>query len=220
MEAQTARNQSSDDRMQLDEERSSRQRAEAQAQRAQAEAAAARVLPPLPPAQTQTVVQVLPAAREDPLKADLRVRMLQDLNSVLPALDTPRGLVVTLQDGDFRGAGLNPAVYGRLLRIAAIVSAHRGLYIQVDGHTDNVAGESRAEQFSYERAVAVREELARAGMPANSMSARGVGSGRPLVSNATASGRQQNRRVEITISGDPIGSLPYWDKTYPVAPQR
>ena len=211
-EAQTARSQASADRMQLEEERSSRQRAEAEA--------AARALPPPARVQTQTVVHVGSASRMDTDKADLRVRLLQDLNAALPALDTPRGLVITLPDTDFRGAGLNPAVYGGLLRIAAIVSAHPGLYVQVDGHTDDAGSPPRAEQFSYERAAAVREELARAGVPANSMSARGLGSSRPLVSNATASGRAQNRRVEITISGDPIGSLPYWDKTYPVIPQR
>jgi outer membrane protein OmpA-like peptidoglycan-associated protein len=218
-DAQIARSQSSADRMQLEEERSSRQRAETEKQRAQAEAAAARALPAPPPAQPQTVEQIVPAASVDTQKADLRVRMLQDLNSVLPALDTPRGLVVTVPDTEFRGPGLNPAIYGRLLRIAALVSAHPGLYVQIEGHTDN-GNESRAEDFSYQRAASVREELARAGILVNSMAARGLGGSRPLVSNATASGRQQNRRVEITISGDPIGSLPYWDKTYPVTPQR
>lgn len=216
---QIARSQSSADRMQLEEERISRQRAEAEKQRAQAEAAVARAVPLPPPVQSQTVVQTLPAVNVEAQKADLRVRMLQDLNSVLPALDTPRGLVVTLPDTDFRGSGLDPAMYGRLQRIAALVSARPGLYVQVDGHMDNSSG-SNAEDFSYERAASVRQELARAGIPANTMSARGLGSSRPLVSNATASGRLQNRRVEITISGDPIGSVAYWDKTYPVVPQR
>ena len=115
---------------------------------------------------------------------------------------------------------MNPSVYGSLLRIAAVVSAHPGLRVEVDGHTDNAGSDLRAEDFSYQRAAAVREELARAGVPVNAMSARGLGSSLPLVSNATASGREQNRRVEITISGDAIGNLPAWDKTYPVIPPR
>jgi outer membrane protein OmpA-like peptidoglycan-associated protein len=211
-DAQAARSQASADRMQLDEERSSRQRAEA-------DAAAARAVPPPPPpapVETQTVVVDRPA--RDYQKTDFRMRLQQELNSALPTLDTPRGLVVTLPDTDFRGTGLNPAVYGNLLRIAAVVAAHPGLYIAIDGHTDSVFNESRAEEFSYERAAAVREELMRAGVPVTAMSTRGLGSSRPLVSNATASGREQNRRVEITISGDSIGSLPAWDKTYPVIP--
>jgi outer membrane protein OmpA-like peptidoglycan-associated protein len=212
-EAQAARSQSSADRMQLDEERSSRQRAEA-------EAAAARAVPPPPaPVETQTVVQVQ-APGPDYQKTEARVRLQQELSSALPTLDTPRGLVVTLPDTDFRGAGLNPAVYGRLLRVAAVVAAHPGLYVAIDGHTDSAFSESRAEEFSYQRAAAVRDELTRAGVPVNSMSTRGLGSSRPLVSNATASGREQNRRVEITISGDSIGNLPAWDRTYPVVPPR
>jgi outer membrane protein OmpA-like peptidoglycan-associated protein len=211
-EAQAARSQSSADRMQLEEERSSRQRADAAA-------AAARAIPPPPPVETHTVVQVQPPDR-DHEKAGLRTRLQQELNSTLPTLDTPRGLVVTLPDTDFRGASLNPAVYGSLLRIAAVIAAHPGLYVAIDGHTDNGFSESRAEQFSYERAAAVRDELARAGVPVNSMATRGLGSARPLVSNSTASGREQNRRVEITISGDPIGNLPAWDRTYPVTPPQ
>ena len=213
-DAQAARNQSSADRMQLEEERSSRQRAEAAA-------AAARAVPPppAPPVQTQAAVEVQPAVR-DYQKIDLRTRLQQELNLALPTLDTPRGLVATLPDTDFRGTALNPAVYGNLQRIAAVVCAHPGLYVSVEGHTDDAFAESRAEEFSYERAVAVRKELARAGIPVNSMSTRGLGGNRPVVSNATASGREQNRRVEITISGDPIGTLPAWDKTYPVIPQR
>jgi outer membrane protein OmpA-like peptidoglycan-associated protein len=211
-EAQAARIQASADRMQLDEERSSRQRAEN-------DAAAARAVPPPPPppqVETQTVV-VQPAPR-DYQKTELRTRLQQQLNSALPTLDTPRGLVVTLPDTDFRGANLNPVVYGSLLRIAAVVAANPGLYVAIDGHTDSAFSESRAEEFSYERAAAVRDELTRAGVPATSMSTRGLGSSRPLVSNATSSGREQNRRVEITISGDAIGNLPVWDRTYPVIP--
>jgi flagellar motor protein MotB len=214
---QAARNQSSADRMQLDEERSSRQRAEADA----AAARSAVVLPPQPQTQTvvvQSPVQTQPAV-QDFQKVQFRQQVQRELNAAMSTLDTPRGLVVTLPDADFRGVALNPGVSGSLQRIASVVCAHPGLIVSVEGHTDNAMGESRAEDFSYERAAAVRAALARAGVPVNSLSTRGLGSNRPLVSNATASGREQNRRVEITISGDPIGALPAWDRTYPVVPQ-
>jgi outer membrane protein OmpA-like peptidoglycan-associated protein len=216
-DAQAARAQSSADRMQLEDERNSRQRVEV-------ELAAARAVPlPPPPAPVATTVVVLPPVSgtiESPQKIDLRMRMLRELNASLPTIDTPRGLVVSLPDGNFRGTTLNPAIYGSLLRIAAVIARQPGLLVQVEGHTDNVAGEERAETFSYERAAAVRSELARAGVPASAMSARGVGSSRPVTSNATASGREQNRRVEITIAGDVIGTQAYWDKTYPIVVPR
>lgn len=50
--------------------------------------------------------------------------------------------------------------------------------------------------------------------------ARSWGDSRPLASNASASGREQNRRVEIVISGNPIGDMPYWPKSYTLTPRR
>ena len=213
---QALRNQASADRVQLDQERVSRERA-------QTEAEAARALPPPPPPQPQasvsTVVTVpAPEVREQD-KTQLRLQLTRDLNSTLACLDTPRGIVVTVPDGDFRGSTVSPALYASLQRVAALIAAHPGLYVQVDGHTDNTVNESRAEEVSYERAAAVRQELARAGVPASNLSARGLGSSHPRTSNGTAAGREENRRVEITISGDPIGSMPYWDKTYSLAPR-
>ena len=209
-EAQRAQAQASADRSQLEAERSARVQAEN-------EAAAARAVPPQPPVQTTAVVPAVPPP--DNHKTE-RTRLLQDLNSSMQAMDSPRGIVVTVPDADFRGSLLNPSVSASMARIAAAISARPGLYIVVEGNTDNSGGEARDEQFSYQRAAAVRDALVQNGVPANSISARGLGSSRPMVSNASASGRAQNRRVEITISGDPIGSVPYWDKTYSVIPQR
>ena len=172
-----------------------------------------------PPAVVQTQ-PAQPAVSVDPQKTGLRVQLLQELSMALPARDTPRGLVVTLPDGDFRGTALSPDVYGSLSRIASVVAAHPGLYVWVDGHTSEGGNESRDQQFSYERAAAVREALVRNGVPMNSISARGLGSSRPMVSNSSPSGREQNQRVEITVSGDPIGTVASWDRTYPLVPQR
>ncbi|HYW48293.1 MAG TPA: OmpA family protein [Bryobacteraceae bacterium] len=205
-DAQRAREQASADRAQLsaelDEERSARQRAEAEAQ-------AAKAAPPPAP-----VVVVQPTAPADAQKSDRRMRLLRDLSAAADTRDTPRGLVVTLPDSVFRGTALAPSAYGSLSRVASIVAAQPGLYVQVEGNTDSSGSAPRDEQTSYARAEAVRDALLRSGAPANAVAARGLGSSRPLVSNASPSGREQNRRVEITISGDPIGGLPYWDKTY------
>ncbi|SPF35064.1 OmpA/MotB domain protein [Candidatus Sulfopaludibacter sp. SbA4] len=216
-DAQRAQSQASADRMQLEEERAARARAET-------EAAAARAVP-LPPTVQPPVVVVQtepaqPSASVDPQKTGTRVQLLQELSSAGMARDTPRGLVVTFPDADFRGTALSPDVYGGVSRIASIVAAHPGLYVEVDGHTSEGGSESRDQAFSYERAAAVREALVRSGVPVTAISSRGWGSSRPLVSNSSAAGREQNRRVEITISGDPIGSVASWDKTYPLIPQR
>jgi len=215
-DAQSAQSQASADRMQLEEERAARARAET-------EAAAARAVPLPPTVQLPVVVQTQPAQPSvsvDSQKIGMRVQLLQELSSAGMARDTPRGLVVTLPDADFRGTALSPDVYGSVSRIASIVAAHPGLYVEVDGHTSEGGSESRDQEFSYERAAAVREALVRSGVPVNAISARGLGGSRPLVSNSSAAGREQNRRVEITISGDPIGTVASWDKTYPLIPQR
>ena len=215
-DAQAARSQASAERSVLEEERSSRLRAEEYS-------AAARAVPPPPPAPISTNTTIVESSSGAPVNAqqmDMRMRLARELNGAMTTRDTPRGLVVSLPDSDFRGTSLNPSVYGALLRVAAAIRAHPGLNVQVEGHTDNSLGETRAEEYSYARAVAVRSEMARAGVPATSVSARGYGSTRPLASNASASGREQNRRVEITITGDSIGDQPSWNKTYSLAPQR
>lgn len=200
--------------------------AQAAAQTAQTEAAASRALleqerarqqtdaeaaPPPPPAGSEPVVQTQPMQQpENRQKTELRIRLYRELSSALPSRDTPRGLVVTLADSEFREANLNPAVLERLARVAAIVAAHPGLTIEVDGN----------ERYSSERAHAVRDVLCRDGVPPNTVVARALGDSRPLASNATASGREQNRRVEIVIYGGPIGNMPYWAKSYSLTPNQ
>jgi OOP family OmpA-OmpF porin len=71
-----------------------------------------------------------------------------------------------------------------------------------------------------QRAQAVAAALTAAGIPAQRISCRGFGNSRPLVSNATEQGRMENRRVEIVITGDAIGTVPSWDRTYPLSFNR
>ena len=150
-------------------------------------------------------------------KLDLRLSLLHELNGALEARDTPRGLTITVPDADFSGGSLNSAVSPALARIASTIQAHPGLTVEVDGNTD--AAGNQAEGAAYVRAEAVVAALVRSGLPANLVSARSLGSTRPVASNATASGRDQNRRVEIVISGSPIGTMPYWDKPYSLNPK-
>jgi flagellar motor protein MotB len=210
--AQTAQSQAAASRALLDQERAARQQDQASRQQDQAEETVA--VPPTavtspPPSQTASMV---PQAAQDDTqrKADVRFKLYQQLNAVLPARDTPHGLVLTLADSDFRETSVNSGLYGRLSGIAQIVAAFPGLTIEVDGH----------EVHSVERANAVRDLLVRDGVPANAIVARGWGDSRPLTSGSSAAGREQNRRVEIMITGSPIGDTPYWSKSYSVAPRQ
>jgi outer membrane protein OmpA-like peptidoglycan-associated protein len=196
--AQTARTQAAAAQALLDQERASRSRTEAQG-----EAPA----PPPPAPQPQTAVQQsIPGAQH---KTEMRMRLYRELSGIMPSLDTPRGLVVTLPDSEFHDAALAGSAAQRLARIAALVAAHPGLVVEVDGH----------ERFSEERAYAVRDVLVRDGVPTNAIMARGLGDSRPVTSNATPAGREQNRRVEIVIAGTPIGDMPYWARSYKITPE-
>jgi flagellar motor protein MotB len=204
--AQTAQTQAAAARALLEQERAAKQQAQADAAAANALAAAnAAALQQAP----QAVVQAQSAPyRDDSRKQELRRQLLEQFSVTVSARDTPRGLTLTLPDSDFEGARVSPAVYERLARVAALLRAHPDLTVEVDGH----------ETFSFERAHAVRDVLIDHGLPAGAVMARALGDSRPLTSNATAAGRLQNRRVEIVISGNPIGDMPYWAQSYTLKP--
>jgi len=143
-------------------------------------------------------------------KTELRVQLLGQLKGILSVRDTPRGLLATVRDVDFSGPVLRRIAVDQVARIAAIVAAYPELRVEVDGHTDSAGTEALSEK----RAEAVREVLVGNGLPANAVVARGFGQTRLLVSNANTTGRLENRRVEIVISGDPIGNLAFWDRSY------
>ncbi len=133
------------------------------------------------------------------------MQLLEQLNGALDTRDTPRGLLVTLTGADFSGSALQPAISDRVARIGAMVAAHPGLRVEVEGHSETAGTES----MSWKRAEAVRNVLIAHGLFASAVTSRGLGNSRPISPNAS-----QNQRVEIVISGDPIGSLPFWDRTY------
>ena len=212
-EAQLAKSQAQASQAQADAERAARQRAEAQASaardqavQAKAELEAARVN------QTSSaVIVVRPTQQQEAArKSALRIRMLEELNGAFVTRDTPRGLVVTIPDSGFRGDLLPGETSVSVARISAAVAAHPGLRIEVEGHTDSEAGAAVAAK----QADSVRGVLVSRGLASSIVSARGMGASRPLASNSSPGGREQNRRVEIVISGEPIGDLASWDHTY------
>ena len=94
----------------------------------------------------------------------------------------------------------------KLAKVAGIVSGHPGLRLDVEGHTDSVGGDDYNQQLSEQRGESVRDYLTAQGMAAGSVTSKGFGKTQPVASNDTAEGRQQNRRVELVISGEVIGT--------------
>jgi outer membrane protein OmpA-like peptidoglycan-associated protein len=141
-------------------------------------------------------------------KAELRVQLLRQFNAILQTRDTARGLIVNMSDVlfDTGKSSLRPLAREKLAKVAGIVSGHPGLRLEVEGHTDSVGGDAYNQQLSEQRGAAVRDYLTQEGMAAGSVTAKGFGESQPVASNDTAAGRQQNRRVELVISGDLIGT--------------
>jgi outer membrane protein OmpA-like peptidoglycan-associated protein len=141
-------------------------------------------------------------------KAELRVLLLQQFNAILQTRDTARGLIVNMSDVLFDTAksSLRPLAREKLAKVAGIVSGHPGLRLDVEGHTDSVGGDAYNQQLSEQRGESVRGYLTQQGMAAGSVSSKGFGKTQPVATNDTAQGRQLNRRVELVISGEVIGT--------------
>jgi outer membrane protein OmpA-like peptidoglycan-associated protein len=140
-------------------------------------------------------------------KAELRSQLLQQFNLVLETRDTARGLIVNMSDVLFDTGkySLRPGAREKLAKVSGIILGHPGLRLAVEGHTDNVGGDDYNQKLSEDRGTAVRDYLTHAGIPELSVTTKGFGKTQPVVSNDTAEGRQQNRRVEMVVSGEIIG---------------
>jgi outer membrane protein OmpA-like peptidoglycan-associated protein len=141
-------------------------------------------------------------------KAAMRAQLSEQLNKILETRDSARGLIVSMSDvlfdtGQF---SLKPGAREKLAKVAGILIAYPGLNIEVGGYTDNVGSDEMNQKLSENRAGAVRDYLVKEGVGTNSVTAKGYGNTLPVASNDNASGRQMNRRVELVVSGDAIGS--------------
>jgi outer membrane protein OmpA-like peptidoglycan-associated protein len=85
------------------------------------------------------------------------------------------------------------------------VLAYPSLHIAIEGHTDSIGSDDYNQQLSERRAQAVRDYFVQQGINSSAVEARGYGKTEPIASNDTTEGRQQNRRVELILSGDAIG---------------
>jgi outer membrane protein OmpA-like peptidoglycan-associated protein len=175
-------------------------------QAAQADAENARLQAQQAQQQAQQAQQQAEHAEAD--KSAMRARLLQQLNLILQTRDSARGLIMNMSDVLFDTGKytLRPYARERLAKVAGVLLAYPGLSIEVDGHTDNVGGDEFNQTLSEERANSVRDYLVQQGVPANAVTARGLGKTQPVASNSTPTGRRLNRRVELVVSGDAIGN--------------
>jgi outer membrane protein OmpA-like peptidoglycan-associated protein len=149
--------------------------------------------------------QLAQALRE---REELRARLLLQFNAILMTRDTARGLVVNMSDVLFDTGKytLRPAAREKLAKISGIILAYPSLNLAIEGNTDSVGGDDYNQDLSEKRAGAVRDYLAEQKIPMTSMTSKGFGKTQPVATNDTADGRQANRRVELVVSGEVIGT--------------
>jgi len=189
---------------------SERAEAEAQAERTRAEAEAAQERAAREREAAQAEIERAKQAAEEAQRQQqqLRQQLVEQFNRILETRDTARGLIVNMRDVLFDTGkyDLKPAAREKLAKISGIILAHPGLKIEVEGHTDSVGSDDYNQVLSERRANAVRDFLVQQGISPASITARGLGKSEPVASNTTAVGRQMNRRVEMIVSGDIIGT--------------
>ena len=212
-DARAAQEQATQAQAQAEED--ARRRAEAEHAQAEAQRQQAASLAQQQQAEAATAAAQQAAAEADRQKQEairqkeaMRARLLAQLNQVLQTRDTARGLIVSMPDVlfDFNKYTLKPEARERLARISGIVLAYPDLKLQIEGYTDSIGSDEYNQTLSEKRAGAVRGYLISSGVSMDNVSAQGMGKADPIADNSTAAGRKLNRRVEMIVSGDVIGS--------------
>ncbi|HQR34274.1 MAG TPA: OmpA family protein [Blastocatellia bacterium] len=144
------------------------------------------------------------AAEEAKRERDAAYQKLYvSLSEILDTKRETRGYIVNLGDVlfDTGKATLKPAAREKLSKLAGILLAYPGnLMLEIEGHTDSVGSDELNNKLSQNRAEAVSSYLTESGVkPEKIKAARGFGKTKPIATNDTAAGRQQNRRVEVVI---------------------
>jgi outer membrane protein OmpA-like peptidoglycan-associated protein len=188
MQADLARKAALDAQAQLATEKAAADAARAQAEAARAQAEAARN-----------------SAEQD--AQAVRAKLKDQLNIILSTRDTARGLIVSMSDVlfDFNQATLKQDAKEKLAKVSGILLAYPTLHLSVEGYTDSIGTDEYNQKLSERRADAVRDYLTSNGITPANVQAQGFGKANPVASNDTNAGRQQNRRVEMVVSGDVIG---------------
>ena len=209
-QAEMARERADMERQRAEVDRLTAERAKRDAEAAQAAALAQQQAAQMDAERARLAADEANRARQqaEAERAELRSQLLHQLNLVLETRDTARGLIVNMSDVLFDTGKytLRPGAREKLAKISGIVLSYPGLTLDVEGHTDSVGTDDYNQRLSEQRAEAVRAFLVQQGVPNSSVTAKAFGETVPVASNDTAAGRQQNRRVELVVAGEIIGS--------------
>lgn len=139
-------------------------------------------------------------AEAERLKSEMRDYQLKQ---------TQFGATLVLQDVVFETgkADLKPGAAQRLQPLAQYLQANPAVKVRIDGHTDSQGSDSYNQQLSEARARSVGTALAAMGVTGDRVTAIGHGEAQPVADNLNAAGRQQNRRVEVTLVGQKAASF-------------
>lgn len=144
------------------------------------------------------------SAKADAEAARAQAEMLRRQISELNAKQTDRGLVVTLGDVLFSTgkSDLKSGATANLNKLVAFLKQYPERSVIIEGHTDSTGSDEINQKLSEQRANAVKAFLVSGGIDDTRISTAGKGKADPVADNKTASGRQQNRRVEIVIANE------------------
>lgn len=147
-------------------------------------------------------------ARAETLSAEQQAAELQAQINLLNAKVTERGWVVTLGDVlfDTGKANLKSSTSQHLTDLAQFLGKYPGRGALIEGHTDNVGNDDYNQGLSQRRADSVRNYLQNHGIASSRLSSSGKGETLPIAGNDSASGRQQNRRVEVIITDNAVAA--------------
>lgn len=139
--------------------------------------------------------------------AKARAEFAARLNRALPTRVTDRGVIAEISGVQFAtgAATLNPEAREALARFSGIVGTYPELRFKIEGHTDTTGSVETNRELSLQRAITVRDYLVGQGADASTIEVEGLGPDQPVADNATAEGRARNRRVEIVLTGGPVG---------------
>ena len=199
-EAAAQKSQADAQKSQADAERQAAQRAQAEADAAAAEARAQK-------ARDAQKAAEQAAQQANQQTEQIRERLRQQLNQVLQTTESARGLVMNMSDVlfDFNKYTLKPEAREKLAKVSGILLAYPNLKLQIEGYTDNIGSDEYNQKLSEQRADTVRDYLVSQSVQQANVSAQGYGKNDPIADNTSSSGRAQNRRVQMVVSGDAIG---------------
>lgn len=182
-------------------------RAQAEADKARADADRARAEEEAARARAAAEQAQLQAQASQQSAEQLREKLKNQLNAVLQTTESARGLIVNMNDVlfDTNKFTLKPDAQVRLAKISTILQLYPNLKVQVEGYTDSTGTPAYNQTLSENRADSVRNFLVQNGVPQDNVTAKGFGATNFVADNNTASGRQQNRRVNLVVSGSAIG---------------